>query len=879
MTSLPQWKQDLLEKKRRSEEAEMRLKQEELKRISQMPAWKRELVFKRKGVKDLESWLKAENIEIRDGKYMFFPAKLPSGEKIPFRSLNNVSNHDDYGHVDGLGEIHPPSPTEANITTGTPDIENNSSDSHVTSERIIPSIKTNPFLKTYGAKKVIRANSREEDHSNRNGGSVENNYTNANLNYHSLNNHSVSDSGSSAGSQNEIEVFPVDDIEPKSSSDEEEVYRPGFVHKLLDKFSSLSSRGKARNGQSYTVNPVRRSSVDYVLDDNVTSNVVGGYASKVSSSSSDNGPAIGNHIGGQTNALKSNSVHEQNGDLSSGGSSPTSAKQQPILYEIRSGSNAVSRHDEEEEMPKPNTVVSTRNRFEKGGSYKKRQAPEPPKPRLGISHVTANQRALAAASAVTTAPTATLTTVPTATVTTTTPTAKVKYTPEPQVNSFDQMIDDDTQDALKTEETIELENEIIKEESFEYEQVWDEETQKWVEVRRTTTISTSNGIDHSLTINGELEPGLNQSKPLNNSLDNRKITDTEKALENIKRAGKSWFFGSQTGSNAPSGQTDDQDIDFNSNTAKVNHISENETRTSSVGYKPNNSSLYNTSQYDTTDSTTTTSIPAPLTSTQSRPASLQKSTPAISSTVPKTTPVNDFPIPPPRSPEKKKRRAPKFPPQVEPENDKRHITVISLGPESEKSQNGNVTISGAVVSSSSDFLENEKSEQQDIPVTNIDDVQPENDIPVTNIDDITFTPEKEPPSKLDIPRSISNSASIEPLENSYTSSYRAPPRRLPSLAPQGEEIKAIEPVNSQVSSRKNDSLHTIKNDSTIDLLKNRGEVRKGNRMFFPAKPQPKEAVKKFPTSYKFEGSNVTFGRSLLTKSRSGHGVSVFFYII
>lgn len=448
MTSVPEWRQVLLDKKKRQDENDRKKQEEDLKKLATLPEWKRNLILQRKSQGSNVIFISSGATKKTDKQS---PRALDQDTPRTGRNSNNSIYENNLGSERDHVPFKSATPGHQNDNEHNETMKNGYADE---TERCV-SVQNNPWVHSDKVRKKVgrnteRPNSRESQNS-------------------------------------EINSNHVSKLEHKTDSDSEEPYRPGFVNRLLGKFASLTgspgdgkpSRFVRRSSSLERVNgdDIRRrysrsaSSSDY-LDNDIGS--IGKYAKalsvdnlsntgivnqnfvekkvKVRRSSSFNRSRSDSFDSNHSNECErprsetfpqdpfngdsprncdrsprgsyarddiiiiekspnnsvrrsnsftktESSVTKSNGSTPRGDSSPrprlnsgsgesprmvnsSSNHEGGDVYRIRSGSREML----EEELPKPNTVLSLFSKFEDpsargyNDTLKKRRAPKPPNP-------------------------------------------------------------------------------------------------------------------------------------------------------------------------------------------------------------------------------------------------------------------------------------------------------------------------------------------------------------------------------------------------------------------------------------------------------------------------------------------------------------------
>ena len=240
ISSLPPWKQELLDKKRRQEEEERKKKAIEEDRLSKMPPWKRDIILRKQQQKNSLVFISKGDASPR--------SDISSNGDISSPRLEDSTNYTD--ETDELSKTvlnH-----SLNSDTGL--------DSKPVEEHLIP-IQQNPWVRTEKHWKKSKSNklSGRREHNDEN-----------DINYadHSgATNHNV---GFETDGYVDRAITSNDLDEDIFTEPEEEVhYGRGFVDKLRQKFSHLSTNDRKRPHSVANVNlsPKHSRSTDSILDE------------------------------------------------------------------------------------------------------------------------------------------------------------------------------------------------------------------------------------------------------------------------------------------------------------------------------------------------------------------------------------------------------------------------------------------------------------------------------------------------------------------------------------------------------------------------------------------------------------------------------------
>ena len=235
ISSLPPWKQELLEKKRRHEEEERKKKALEGDRLSKMPPWKRDIILKKQQQKNS----------------LVFIGKSELSPRSDVSSNGDISSprlEDNY--VDETDEL---TKTVLNHSLNS----ETDFDSKPAEEHLIP-IQQNPWVRTemhWKKSKTRRFSGREDEND---------------INYsdHStVPNHNVS--YETDGHVDKAKTHNDLDEDIFTEPEEEVHYGRGFVDKLRQKFSHLSTNDRKRPHSVANINlsPKHSRSTDSILDE------------------------------------------------------------------------------------------------------------------------------------------------------------------------------------------------------------------------------------------------------------------------------------------------------------------------------------------------------------------------------------------------------------------------------------------------------------------------------------------------------------------------------------------------------------------------------------------------------------------------------------
>ena len=240
ISSLPPWKQELLDKKRRQEEEEKKKKAMEEDRLSKMPPWKRDIILRKQQQKNS----------------LVFMSKSEVSPRSDISSNGDISSprlEDSLNYADESDEL---SKTVLNHSMNS-DI---GLDSKPIEEHLIP-IQQNPWVRTemHWKKSKSHKLSGRRDHNDES----DINYTD----HGSAPNHNV---GYETDGHVDRAITSNDLDEDIFTEPEEEVhYGRGFVDRLRQKFSHLSTNDKKRPHSVANVNlsPKHSRSTDSILDE------------------------------------------------------------------------------------------------------------------------------------------------------------------------------------------------------------------------------------------------------------------------------------------------------------------------------------------------------------------------------------------------------------------------------------------------------------------------------------------------------------------------------------------------------------------------------------------------------------------------------------
>ena len=350
---VPPWKQALIEKKRRQEEDNRRKQDSEVQRFSQMPSWKRDILLKKQQQKNSVVFISKPLIPEKPKNDNLEPPKTQSSKSSSSSSEVFVDNHE------AVDSPPPPQPL------GVDESDNNGE----VQPHIIP-ITQNPLLRKdpETLNKVIRSHKHYS-------------YPGANTDYDGSGSghvgHSCSaepDGPAKRHSANCDDVF--------IQEEEEVTYGRGFVHKLLKRFSHMST--KDENDKLHTL-PRRASSSENILDDKLA---VRGYSSygrapplSPSRTRSSESLSSGHQMSPRSNSSAENSFSHENNSCSHDNNSVNSDHVMPNntsqLEEVQLSHRSKSPEPESsilnrssssenvgEDLPRPNIVRTARSVFE-----------------------------------------------------------------------------------------------------------------------------------------------------------------------------------------------------------------------------------------------------------------------------------------------------------------------------------------------------------------------------------------------------------------------------------------------------------------------------------------------------------------------------------
>ncbi len=403
--AVPPWKMALLEKKRRHDDDERRRREEEESRLARMPAWKRDIILKKQQQKNSLIFL-GKNLP-RPEPGTAVEVTIPRGELVDCNLENEQEMFLENSFNSGLGVVIPNSiivhtPTEQNVILPGP-IE----------EHLVP-IQQNPWVRTELERKKYTKGKhiRPSQNSDSSGG----NHVPGNS---LLNNDSCAEPGVVDQGRDH-----TDDKVFASNQDGEVEYGRGFVHKLLRKFTHLSSTKESDKQRS--LSPKRSHSIDNLLDDHTRNSPrklstsatteflskdhesgdvyqIGLYSSPKAHSmenlSGKSYDGIEYEIEDTIEVVAPVTTSKSIGQDISNHVLPEPTKQisprsPPIYSDIAQDSHPLQRTNNEEkvfkdDMPKRNIVSSTRSIFESVPSTQKsdskRKAPELPKVSVATS--------------------------------------------------------------------------------------------------------------------------------------------------------------------------------------------------------------------------------------------------------------------------------------------------------------------------------------------------------------------------------------------------------------------------------------------------------------------------------------------------------------
>ncbi len=230
LSSVPPWKQVLLEKKRRQEEEDRKRHEEEEVRLSKMPAWKREILLKKQQQKNSLVFL-GNTSPRRDSTGDEGDSKSPRDERINHldkpEDLSNSLNHS---------------------------FNSDGSEVNTEEEHLIP-IQHNPWLRTELRKKKARAPQPPSPRTD---------LDSSNHHDYSEQNHTWSETDG----HHHHEPIMSNDQSEDVFNDEEVHYGRGFVNKLRRKFAHLSTGNlKQRTRKDINLSPKHSRSTDNILDE------------------------------------------------------------------------------------------------------------------------------------------------------------------------------------------------------------------------------------------------------------------------------------------------------------------------------------------------------------------------------------------------------------------------------------------------------------------------------------------------------------------------------------------------------------------------------------------------------------------------------------
>ena len=223
VSSVPAWKQALLERKRLHDEAERQKREEEVKRLADMPAWKRNILGKKQQQKSSMVFLStpSSNAKSRSTNSSRSSASVntecfPCSPTSPRdRILFPVSPCDDV-FADPLSNVGRTSQTE--------------SDDVVVEEEHISTVYQNPWFRSQGLRKKPKAKTQRTVSSPE----------------YIYNSEKTSSSFSADIHQKQLDQNDNYNMDNDNCVDREEVtYGKGFVHKLLEKFKHLTAKEQA----------------------------------------------------------------------------------------------------------------------------------------------------------------------------------------------------------------------------------------------------------------------------------------------------------------------------------------------------------------------------------------------------------------------------------------------------------------------------------------------------------------------------------------------------------------------------------------------------------------------------------------------------------
>ena len=241
ISSLPPWKQELLDKKRRQEEEERKKKAIEEDRLSKMPPWKRDIILRKQQQKNS----------------LVFISKGDASPRSDVSSNGDISSlrlEDNANYTDETDEL---SKTVLNHSMNS----DTGLDSKPVEEHLIP-IQQNPWVRTEMHWKKSKSHHKLSGRREHN----DENYINY-TDHSGVSNHNI---GYETDGYVDRAITSNDLDEDIFTEPEEEVhYGRGFVDRLRQKFSHLSTNDRKRPHSVANVNlsPKHSRSTDSILDE------------------------------------------------------------------------------------------------------------------------------------------------------------------------------------------------------------------------------------------------------------------------------------------------------------------------------------------------------------------------------------------------------------------------------------------------------------------------------------------------------------------------------------------------------------------------------------------------------------------------------------
>ena len=309
--SVPPWKLALLEKKRRQEE-DRRKHDNEGQSVSQMPAWKREIILKKQHQKNSTVYLRKP------------------------LSPDRRSEEGEVGRLHSSGRNH----SSAN-DNGVPNIHVDGTDGNGEEEVHILPITKNPLVKNDPNFKAAK----QSRHSYLGASGSNSSHSNPPS-------HSSSWAGDTDGPNNRNSA--IDDDVFSAATEEEVTYGRGFVHKLLQRFSHLSTKEEEASVPGIAAR--RSSSTENILEGRLGSGYTNGKATSPNRAHSTDNLLSPHLVLSPQNSYSGETVSSVNDTNSS-----HLSEDEADLHNTSIASN----ESVVEELPKPNTVRTARSVFEK----------------------------------------------------------------------------------------------------------------------------------------------------------------------------------------------------------------------------------------------------------------------------------------------------------------------------------------------------------------------------------------------------------------------------------------------------------------------------------------------------------------------------------